>query len=59
LKPRNLVARDLLKEDWAKRQNYESADAEWNDAADRNELIPAALDTLGMSELAMGYLETI
>jgi hypothetical protein len=41
--------RDLLKEDWAKQDKYE-----WTDPADRNLLVPAAFDTLGMSELAIG-----
>jgi hypothetical protein len=42
--------RDLLDQDWAKQQNY---DRDRDDPADTNFLIPAAYDTLGMSELAI------
>jgi len=44
--------RDLLKEDWANQESDENAES--NDPAERNFLIPAAFDTLGMSELAFG-----
>jgi hypothetical protein len=41
--------RDLLDQNWAKQQTYD-----WDDPLDQNFLIPAAWDTLGMSELAIG-----
>jgi hypothetical protein len=41
--------RDLLKQGWTNQPN-----TGWNAAAERDFLIPAALDTLGMSELAFG-----
>jgi hypothetical protein len=42
--------RDRLEQDWAKKYDWDDPD----DPADLNYLIPAIVDTLGMSELAIG-----